>query len=98
MRLLPKVLLAVVVPVTIGAGAVLLVLSGSWQRTLENELVDSARRALVTRIDTVPAGLQAARETLRLLAGTPALHGDDLAAIRATLREWSRQNGLFEDF
>ncbi|HEX5803165.1 MAG TPA: PAS domain S-box protein [Azospira sp.] len=98
MRLLPKILLAVVVPVTVGTGAVLLVLSGSWQRTLESELVESARRSLVTRVDTVPAGLQVARESLRLLAGTPVLAGDDLAATRAALGEWARQNSQFENF
>jgi len=98
MRLLPKILLAVVVPVTLGAGAVLLVLSGSWQRTLEAELISSARRALVTRVDMVPAGLQSARESLRLLAATPALLDRDPARVRLLLAEWMRQNGQFEDF
>ena len=38
MRLLPKIVLAVVLPVMAGAGAVLYVLAGSWQQTLEREL------------------------------------------------------------
>ena len=59
MRLLPKIVLAVVLPVMAGAGAVLYVFAGSWQQTLERELVESARRELVARVDTVPAGLQA---------------------------------------
>ena len=60
-------MLAVVLPVMAGAGAVLYVFAGSWQQTLERELVESARRELVARVDTVPAGLQAGRDTLRLL-------------------------------
>ncbi len=98
MRLLPKIVLAVVLPVMAGAGAVLYVLAGSWQQTLERELVESARRELVARIDTVPAGLQAGRDTLRLLARTPVLATGNLPEIRRVLRGWNRLSADFEGF
>lgn len=98
MKLLPKIVVAVVVPVLLGAGAVLYVLTGSWQRTLEAELVESARRALIARVDTAPAGLLAARDTLRLLAVSPVLAGGDEMAIRSTLRQWNLRSDLFEGF
>ncbi len=98
MRLLTKIAIAVVVPVTAGAAAVLYVLSGSWQQSLERELVDSARRELVARVDTVPAGVFAGRDTLRLLARAPVLASGNLPEIRRTLREWNRQSRQFEGF
>ncbi len=98
MRLLPKIVLAVVVPVLIGTSGVLYVLTGSWRQTLESGLVESARRALVARIDTVSAGLFAGREILRLLALAPQLQTDDLSAIRRTLREWNHRTEQFEGF
>lgn len=98
MRLLPRIVLAITVPVVLGTGAVLYVLAGSWQRALENELVESARRAVVARVDAVPAGLQSARDTLRLLARAPALREGNLDGIRRALQEWNRQTTLFEGF
>ncbi|HNJ76275.1 MAG TPA: PAS domain S-box protein [Azospira sp.] len=98
MRLLPKIVLAVVLPVMAGAGAVLYVFAGSWQQTLERELVESARRELVARVDTVPAGLQAGRDTLRLLARTPLLATGNVPAIRRVLREWGGLSADFEGF
>lgn len=98
MKLLPKIILAVVVPVLLGAGAVLYVLTGSWQRALETELVEHARRALVARLDTVPAGLLAARDTLRLLSRSSALSSGDIERIRRVLGEWNRQTTPFEGF
>ena len=89
MRLLPKIVLAVVLPVMAGAGAVLYVFAGSWQQTLERELVESARRELVARVDTVPAGLQAGRDTLRLLARAPVVATGNVPEIRRALREWA---------
>lgn len=98
MKLLPKIVLAVVVPVLLGAGAVLYLLTGSWQRALEAELVEHARRALVARVDTVPEGLLAARDSLRLLARSPVLARGDIEHIRRTLHEWNRQTRVFEGF
>jgi hypothetical protein len=97
-KLLPKIVLAVVVPVLLGAGAVLYLLTGSWQRALEAELVEHARRALVARVDTVPEGLLAARDSLRLLARSPVLARGDIEHIRRTLHEWNRQTRVFEGF
>ena len=98
MRLLPKIVLAVVLPVMAGAGAVLYVFAGSWQQTLERELVESARRELVARVDTVPAGLQAGRDTLRLLSRAPVLATGNVPAIRRVLGEWGRLSADFEGF
>lgn len=98
MKLLPKVVLSIVVPVLAGTAAVLYVLTGSWQRTLEIELVESARRELVARVDRVPAGLQAGRETLRLMARAPVLTNGSISEIRRALQEWNRLTTHFEAF
>ncbi len=98
MRLLAKIALAVMLPVTAGAGAVLFVLSGSWQRALEQEIVELSQRELVARVETVPAGVQAGRDTLRLLARSPVLASGNLEEIRRTLAEWNRQTRQFEGF
>lgn len=98
MKLLPKIVLAVVLPVMLGTGAVLFVLAGSWQRTLEGELVESARRSLIARVDTAPAALLSARESLRLMSSSPALASGDLKRIRAALHEWNRRSSQFEGF
>lgn len=98
MKLLPKIVLSVVAPVLLGAGAVLYALTGSWQRALEVELVEHARHELVARLDTVPDGLLAARDTLRLLASSPELSSGDAGRIRLALHGWNRRTSRFEAF
>jgi PAS domain S-box-containing protein len=97
-KLLPKIVLSIVLPVLLGTAAVLYVLTGSWQRTLESELVESARRELVVRVATVPAALQSGRDTLRLMARAPVLREGSIAEIRRALQEWNHTTTDFEAF
>ncbi len=98
MKLLPKIVLVAVLPVMLGAGAVLYVLASSWQRTLEDELIESARRSLIARVDLAPAAFHSARESLRLMASSSVLASGDLQQIRSALREWNRRTSQFENF
>ncbi len=94
MRLLPKIVLAVLAPVLLGVVGAAVVLDLRLER--ERRLVlAQAGAELQQRAHTIATRLRQRREALRLLAATPLLRSGDAAAIDAALQAWAGPSGLF---
>ena len=94
MRLLPKIVLAVLAPVLVGAAGALVVLGMrlAQERRVALTVADSQ---LQLRAVEMAAQLRMRREALRLLAASPVLLEDDAQARADALMAWSGGSSLF---
>lgn len=97
MTLLARILLSALVPIAVGAGAVLYGMALRWQTMELQHQAQQAWANLVWRSDSLARNLQVARETLRTLAHTPTLRRDGVADGGVGLLEaWAQSAQGFE--
>ncbi|WP_395699410.1 PAS domain S-box protein [Aquabacterium sp.] len=95
MKLLPKIVLAVLAPVVLGMLGAAVVLNRRLESERQLALVQAGSQ-LQQRAETLATRLRQRREALRLLAATPLLRGGDTPAIDAALQAWAGPAGLFD--
>ncbi|HSW06419.1 ATP-binding protein [Aquabacterium sp.] len=95
MRLLPKIVLAVLAPVLVGGAGAMLMLNLRLQTERSTALVLAESQLRLRAVD-MAAQLRARREALRLLAASPVLQEGDALATSAALQAWSGRSSLFD--
>lgn len=95
MQLLPKIAIAMLLPVALGGAGALALLSQQWHHG-DEVLVQRASQGLQFRAEVLGRQLAEQRATLRLLSAAPSLAQPDLATVRADLRAWSSGARDFE--
>ena len=95
MQLLPKIAIAMLLPVAMGGAGALGLLSQQWRHG-DEVLLQRATQALQFRAEVLGRQLAQQRATLRLLSAAPSLAQPDLATVRADLRAWSAGAHDFE--
>lgn len=96
MRLLPKIVLAVLAPVVLGAAGAIWMLQMRLQ-VQQQAAAEDAARLLQDRAADITAQIGARRDALQLLAATPALRPQaDAAQRQAALAAWSGAGSFFE--
>jgi PAS domain S-box-containing protein len=74
------------------------VLSLAWQRSIDRQLNENARRILTHRAEYLSTTIDSVRQSLRLMAATGVAEKSSLEEIRAVLRVADQSDDRFEGF
>ncbi|MCV2370204.1 PAS domain S-box protein [Roseateles oligotrophus] len=98
MKLLPRIVVSVILPMLALAGVALYGGSLLMQSSLLEEQQERAQATLAQSVGRLQLSLGEARDAVRLMAHSDPLAGADLAQIEPALRRWQGASERFESF